>query len=151
MAIHWDYPCPPFRIDIRVTDADIDALGHVNNAVYVTWLERIAWAHSEFLGIDLARFQQLDRAMVVARHEIDYLAAARLGDELRLATWVVGSDRRLRLKRHFQLVRPLDGVTLLRADTVFVCIEPSTGRPRRMPQVFLDTYGGALVDSPDHL
>lgn len=148
MAYGWDYP-NPFTIDIRVSAADIDGLGHVNNAIYVTWLERIAWAHSEFLGIDLERFQALDRAMAVARHEIDYLAAARLDDDLLLGTWVAGSDRRLKLKRHFQLVRPADDRTLLRANTLFVCIEPSSGRPRRMPELFTTTYGAVLVANPD--
>ena len=42
------------------------------------------------------------------------------------------------------LQRPADGVTLLRARTTFVCIELSSGKPKRMPPKFLAGYGQAL-------
>lgn len=73
--MNWDY-ADPFVIDLRVLAEDIDGLGHANNAVYVSWLERCAWRHSQRLGLDLAEYRRLDRAMAVLRHEIDYLAAA---------------------------------------------------------------------------
>ena len=49
----WTLP-DPFVIDIVVQSEDIDGLGHANNAVYVSWLERCAWRHSQHLGLDLA-------------------------------------------------------------------------------------------------
>ncbi|NQD77125.1 thioesterase family protein, partial [Pseudomonas sp. CM27] len=110
----WDL-ATPFVIDLRVGSEDIDGLGHANNAVYVTWLERCAWRHSQRLGLDLAAYRRLDRAMAVVRHEIDYLAAGYEDDELQLATWIIDWDQRLRMTRRFQLKRPRDGVTLLRA------------------------------------
>jgi acyl-CoA thioester hydrolase len=140
----WDW-ADAFIIDFAVQDEHIDELGHANNAVYVTWLETAAWQHSQSLGLDMGDYRRLDRAMAVLRHEIDYLAAAYLGDELQLATWIVDSDQRLKMKRNFQLARPADGVTLLRAQTTFVCIQLSTGRPKRMPEAFIEGYGKALV------
>ncbi|MDE3735150.1 MULTISPECIES: thioesterase family protein [Pseudomonas] len=139
----WDMP-NPFVIDIKVGADDIDGLGHANNAVYVSWLERCAWRHSQSLGLDLAEYRRLDRAMAVLRHEIDYLAAAYEDQELQMATWIVESDQRLKMDRLFQLVRPDDGTTLLRAKTTFVCIELSSGRPKRMPTEFVEGYGRAL-------
>lgn len=138
----------PFVIDIEVKFEDIDGLGHANNAVYVSWLERCAWRHSQSLGLDLAEYRRLDRAMAVVRHEVDYLAAAYEGEQLQLATWIVQSDQRLKMTRHFQLVRPADALTLLRAQTTFVCIELSTGKPKRMPVEFIEGYGRALL-SPE--
>ncbi|CDF85214.1 acyl-CoA thioesterase [Pseudomonas sp. QL9] len=140
----WDLP-EPFVIDIAVNAEDIDGLGHANNAVYVSWLERCAWRHSQRLGLDLAEYRRLDRAMAVVRHEIDYLAAAYEGEELQMGTWIVESDQKLRMDRQFQLVRPADGVTLLRARTTFVCIELSSGKPKRMPAEFIEGYGRALL------
>lgn len=140
----WDRP-DPFVIELAVVSEQIDVLGHVNNAVYVQWLEQAAWQHSASLGLDLGCYRQLDRAMAVRRHEIDYLASARMGDRLQLATWIAGSDRRLKITRQFQLLRPADGCTLLQASTTFVCVELSTGRPRRMPAAFVEGYGRALV------
>lgn len=135
----------PFVIDIAVQPEDIDGLGHANNAVYVSWLERCAWRHSQSLGLDLAEYRRLDRAMAVVRHEVDYLASAYEGDQLQLATWIVESDQRLKMTRQFQLMRPADDLTLLRAQTTFVCIELSTGKPKRMPAEFVEGYGRALL------
>ena len=142
--MNWDL-ATPFVIDIRVEADDIDGLGHANNAVYVSWLERCAWRHSQSLGLDLSEYRRLDRAMAVVRHEIDYLAAAYEGDELQLATWIVESDQRVKMQRRFQLVRPADAATLLRASTTFVCIELSSGKPKRMPVEFVEGYGPALI------
>ncbi|MDH0745568.1 acyl-CoA thioesterase [Pseudomonas sp. GD03842] len=139
----WDL-ATPFVIDLQVSEDDIDGLGHANNAVYVTWLERCAWRHSQQLGLDLTEYRRLDRAMAVVRHEIDYLASAYQEDELQLATWIVDWDQKIRMTRRFQLKRPRDGVTLLRAQTTFVCIELSSGRPKRMPAEFLEGYAPAL-------
>ncbi len=141
----WDQP-DVFICDISVEPEHIDELGHANNAVYVTWLEQCAWRHSQSLGLGLEDYQRLNRAMAVLRHEIDYLAAAYEGERLQLGTWIVESDQRLKMKRHFQLVRPTDNVTLLRATTTFVCIEMTSGKPKRMPPEFLEGYGKALVE-----
>jgi acyl-CoA thioester hydrolase len=139
----WDL-ANPFVIDLQVSADDIDGLGHANNAVYVSWLERCAWRHSQFLGLDLSEYRRLDRAMAVLRHEIDYLASAYEDQELQMATWIVESDQRLKMDRRFQLILPADGLTLLRAKTTFVCIELSSGKPKRMPAEFVEGYGRAL-------
>lgn len=141
----WDLP-QPFVIDLRVSADDIDGLGHANNAVYVSWLERCAWRHSQHLGLDLAEYRRMDRAMAVLRHEIDYLASAYEGEELQMATWIVESDHKLKMTRRFQLWRPADACTLLRAQTTFVCIELSSGKPKRMPLEFVEGYGQALLE-----
>jgi acyl-CoA thioester hydrolase len=141
--MNWDRS-NPFVIDIQVEADDIDGLGHANNAVYVSWLERCAWRHSQFLGLDLAEYRRLDRAMAVLRHEIDYLASAYEEQQLQMATWIIESDQRLKMDRCFQLIRPADGMTLLRAKTTFVCIELSSGKPKRMPVEFVEGYGAAL-------
>ena len=144
--MNWDL-ATPFVIDLCVGADDIDGLGHANNAVYVSWLERCAWRHSQRLGLDLSEYQRLNRAMAVVRHEIDYLAAAYESDELQLATWIVESDQKLKMTRRFQLIRPRDGTTLLRAQTTFCCIELSSGKPKRMPPEFLEGYGPAILRS----
>ncbi len=96
-------------------------------------------------GLSLARYRELDRAMAVHRHELDYLAPAFEGDRLQLATWIVDCDGRLTLTRRFQLRQREGGQTLLRARTRFACIELSSGRPRRLPDEFRRCYGAALV------
>lgn len=141
--MNWDFE-NPHTYDITVQADDIDELGHANNAIYVRWLERCAWQHSKSLGLGLDEYRELDRAMAIVHHQIDYLAAAYEGDELVMATWIVHWDKKLRMTRHFQLCRKSDGATLLRARTTFACIELSSGRPKRMPAVFIEGYGKAI-------
>ncbi len=85
--------------------------------------------------------------MVVKTAHIDYLSAATLGQNLRLATWVAHNDNRLSLERAYQLVRLLDNAILLRGRTRFVCVELSTGKPRRMPKEFIQGYGSACINA----
>lgn len=146
----WDH-AQPFVVDINVSAADIDELGHVNNATYVRWMELCAWRHSESLHLSMQDYRRLDRAMVVLRHEIDYLSAAFAGEHLQVATWIVKSDGKLRLTRHFQIVRPGDGQTLLRAESTFVCMELSSGRAKRMPDEFISRYGAAVITEKEAL
>ncbi|MEQ8801042.1 MAG: hotdog domain-containing protein, partial [Haliea sp.] len=113
---------------------------------YLKWCEQVAWAHSVALGQDLEAYRRLDRAMAITHSEYDYLQASREGDELVAGTWITRWDRKLTMERQFQILRPADGVTLLRGMMRFVCIEISSGRPRRMPPEFIAGYGPAVFD-----
>jgi acyl-CoA thioester hydrolase len=141
----WDHP-RPHTLQTRVTAEDIDGLEHTNNTVYVKWCEQVAWSHSVELGLDLESYRNLDRAMAIAHSEYDYLQASREGDEIVAATWIVNWDKKLSMTRHFQIVRPADGATLLRGAVRFVCIAISNGKPRRLPKEFLAGYGPAVLD-----
>lgn len=141
---YWDHPAP-FVIETEVKTQDIDGLRHTNNAVYVKWCERAAWAHSVALGLDLARYEALDRAMVITRSEFDYLQASRAGDAVAVATWITDWDGRLTMSREFQVLRAADKATILRGKMRFACVEMSTGKPRRLPPEFLAGYGAAVL------
>jgi acyl-CoA thioester hydrolase len=143
--VDWDYP-QGYSIELSVAEADIDGLEHTNNAIYVQWCERAAWAHSVSLGLDLECYQRLNRAMAITRSEFDYLAASRLGDRVAVATWIVEWDRKLTMQRHFQVIRLSDAVTLLRGKMKFACIEISSGKPRRLPPEFIEGYGGVVLN-----
>ncbi|MDM4765162.1 thioesterase family protein [Pelomonas sp. SE-A7] len=140
----WQFT-QPFTLALQPQAADIDGLNHTNNAVYVQWCERVAWAHSESLGLSLPDYQRLDRAMAIRRGEYDYLLPSLLGEELLLGTWLTGSDGKLAMERRFELKRAADGVTLMRGRWELICIEMSSGRPRRMPAEFLQVYEQVLV------
>ena len=87
--------------------------------------------------------------MAIRRGEYDYLLPSALGDELTLATWLTASDGKLTLERRFQLVRASDRATILRGRWELVCIELSSGRARRMPSEFRETYLTALCGERD--
>jgi acyl-CoA thioester hydrolase len=144
LATLWDYP-NPHTFYTTVMPEDMDALNHTNNTVYVKWCEQVAWSHSVSLGLDLDRYRELDRAMAITHSEYDYLQASREGDEIVAGTWIVSWDNKLTMTRRFQVIRLQDGVTLLRAEMRFACIEISSGKPRRMPREFLEGYGPAVL------
>lgn len=123
-----------------MTDDDIDAYGHVNNAVYLRWLDLAAWSHSAALGVPVEDCTRLRRGMAALRIEIDYVRAALPGDRVEIATWIIESDRKLRVTREFQLRHANDGGTLARARTQYVCLNLDTGRAVRMPPQFTAAY-----------
>ncbi|WP_348765542.1 thioesterase family protein [uncultured Salinisphaera sp.] len=136
---NWDI-ATPFVARFEVDASHIDRLEHMNNAVYLTFMEQAAWQHTEALGIGWQSYVDLDAACVVHRHELDYLMPAHLGDELEVATWIAENDGRLTMWRAFQFRRVGDGRTVFRARTHYVTVKLSNGRARRMPQLFVDAY-----------
>jgi acyl-CoA thioester hydrolase len=120
-----------FLYHLTAEPDDIDALGHVNNAVYVKWMERAAYAHSCAVGYDGAAYDRLGTTFVVRRHEIDYLAPAFAGDRIVDVTWPCEMERFTALRKH-QIVRLSDGQILARALTTWIYLDANSGRPRRM-------------------
>ncbi|HKJ01224.1 MAG TPA: acyl-CoA thioesterase [Longimicrobiales bacterium] len=111
-----------------VAAEDIDGQGHVNNLVYLRWIQDVAIEH--WGGAARPR-DQASTAWVVVRHEIDYLKPALLGDEVVARTWVEvwkGATS----ERHTELERRGDGVMLARGRTVWCALDAVTRRPKRV-------------------
>ena len=147
-ATPWDF-ATPHVVAIAVLDADIDAYDHVNNSVYLSWLDRAAWSHSAALGLSLEQCVTLRRGMAAHHTEIDYLRAAVLGDAVLVGTWIVNTDTKLRVGRRFQVRRRRDGETLARARIDYVCINLDSGRATRMPDSFQRAYVVSTPAAPD--
>jgi len=135
----WDYP-DPFLHQLIVEPRHIDDFRHTNNTVYLGWMGETAWEHSKALGIDFDLYRQLNRGMVVRRHEMEYFAPALEGERIAIATWIAVNDGRLRIVRRFQMRNAQTGATLFRGLTEFVCINMETGKPARMPREFVAGY-----------
>jgi acyl-CoA thioester hydrolase len=124
----------------RVAAEEIDEYAHVNNTVYLQWLDGIAWAHSAALGLPLERCLALRRGMAVRHTRADYLEAALLADVLLLATWIIACDGRLRCTRRFEILRVADGKRVLEAEIDYFCLNLDTGKPCRFPREFVESY-----------
>lgn len=135
----WDLPAPHLRV-VEADAGHIDGYGHVNNAVYVGWLDVVAWSHSTTLGLSPEACTGARRGMAVWRTQVNYLAPAFAGDRIQIGTWIVASDGRLRVTRRFQMRREVDGTCLVRALIHYVCIDLDSGKPRRMPAEFAERY-----------
>ena len=138
-SFDWDHP-GPFVVPVKVREKDIDVMGHTNNVVYLRWVEKVAWAHSNALGLDWEVYESLNRGMVARRHELDYLAASFAGEDILLATWIVENDKKVTITRAYQFIRAADGQTLLRGKSIWACIDLKAGRARRMPTEFVEGY-----------
>jgi acyl-CoA thioester hydrolase len=119
----------PFETSVAVMPEDIDEQNHVNNTVYLRWVQEVATAHWQAMASSEA---QGEIAWVVLRHEIDYKAPACLDDEIVLRTWV-GKATRLTFERFTEILRRSDGQLLSKARTLWCPINEQTGRPVRVP------------------
>ena len=119
----------PFELAVTVEPADIDRQNHVNNTVYVRWIQEVATAHWQARAPAEVRDAI---GWVVLRHEIDYKSPAGLGDEIVLRTWV-GKATRITFERFTEIRRASDSELLSQARTIWVPINPETGKPTRVP------------------
>jgi len=139
----WNYP-NPFVIQVDVKSADLDSYGHVNNAVYMRWLDECAREHSKADGIDCDEAQEYGFGMAVRESRIRYLSAAFEGESILIGNWIGFNDGRLRINRIFQIIRPEDNMSLLTANLDYVCINIATGRASKMPDLFRKVYATNL-------
>jgi acyl-CoA thioester hydrolase len=115
---------PVFELPIAVQPADIDEMGHVNNVVYVRWVQDAAVAHWR----SLAPAEDQEKLFwVVLRHEIDYKQPAYKHDAIVARTWV-GEASRVKFERFTELVRAEDRAVLAQARTVWCPIDAKTRR-----------------------
>ncbi len=151
----------------RVRFNELDPLGHVNNAAYLTYLEQAAIDHAAAEGFDAAHLRELGGVFIARRHEIDYLHPAVEGDWLRVTTWpadLAGA----RATRAYEIGRlaldelaagpPLDGLRpattarapggdlIVQARTEWAYVDVVTGRPRRVPPEVVAAF---LVAPPE--
>ena len=113
---------------VSVLPGDIDEQNHVNNAVYLRWVQDVATAHWKSLA---SAESQAAIGWIVLRHEIDYKMPASVGDEIVLRTWV-GKASRLKFERFTEVRRKINNQVLAQARTLWVPIDVRTGKPTRV-------------------
>ena len=119
-----------FELSIPVRPEDIDVQGHVNNVVYLRWVQDAAVAH---WGARTSEAERRVVAWVVVRHEIDYRMAAMPEDTIQATTWV-GPASRNSYERNTELRRLSDGQVVARARTIWCPLDPATGRPCQLEE-----------------
>ena len=125
-----------FEHDITATAADIDELGHVNNAVWVRWIQDVATAHWNSAA---EPSHQDTYIWVVTRHEIDYLRAVLEGETVTARTWIDPVSKGARSTRHMEFVGD-DGKLRVKAATSWAIIDMESNRPVRIPKDVLAPF-----------
>jgi len=116
----------------------IDELGHVNNAVWVQWIQRLATDHWYALA-DPADAELY--IWVITRHEIDYLRPLLVGETAHGRPWAGDEPRGARFDRLMEFTGA-DGKTLLKARTTWAIIDKASGRPIRVPPAIVERFRG---------
>jgi acyl-CoA thioester hydrolase len=117
----------PFRVSLVALPADMDANGHVNNIVYVRWLQEVATAH---WGAVAPAEAQAQFVWVISRHEIDYRAPSFAGETLLAETWGE-NPKGARFDRCTRITGP-DGRLRVEARTSWVIMDRVLQRPARL-------------------
>jgi acyl-CoA thioester hydrolase len=135
-------PLPIFSYTFTVSQSVIDEYGHVNNVIYVQWMQDAATRHPQAVP----EFKQPENTGWFAReHRIEYLIPAYEGDEIEIRTWI--SDwKRVRAQRKYEFIRKSDGKLIVKGETQWVYVELTTGRPIPIPAEMLALF--PLVAEP---
>lgn len=139
-------PPPPglFRMRRQVEWRDLDQVRHVNNANYLAYIEECNVSATDAFGWPIDRIMEQGVGIVARRYRIEYREPALLHDELEVTSFL--SDvKRSTAVRHNEVRRVRDGALLARAYSLWVFVDLNTGRPMRIPAVFMDSFGPNVV------
>lgn len=120
-----------FTYTIIVNASEIDTLNHVNNTHYIQWVQNAAQKHWDILSTVNLNTKYV---WVVLRHEIDYLAPAKLKDELLVKTWI-GDSYGVKSERFVEILK--DSKVIAKAKTIWCLLDKATMKPTRIPSEIL--------------
>lgn len=139
-------PIPPaaFSMELLAEPQHIDELGHVNNVVWVDWIQHVATAHwrARASADDQARY-----IWYVVRHEIDYHRAMLVGERAIAHTWAADHARGAKFDRHMVFLDS-GGKALISSITTWAMIDRDSGRPVRVPASLIDQFSGGAAARP---
>lgn len=117
-----------FLLTFTAEPQHIDELGHVNNAVWVDWIQQIATAHWSAVA---APEHQAAYIWVVTRHEIDYRGNIGLGESVTAETFIPAPPVGARFDRRVDFRGP-DGKVIVSARNTWAMIDKASGRLARV-------------------
>ncbi len=135
-------PAPPpevFKMRRRVMWQDIDQAQHVNNAVYLSYVEDCGFQLVKHFKWPERRMRDEGFAILIRKHHIQYVQPALLDDEIEVASYVYDVKRASAL-RYYSITRVSDGALLAQVNSLGVWVNLKTGLPARFPDQFLADF-----------
>lgn len=127
-----------YQQHIIVRNQDLDELDHVNNVVYVQWVQEVAKAHwDKQAPVEM----QQKYIWMVLRHEIEYQSQAMLGDELVASTWVAWSEG-VKSERQVEIINKKTNKMVVKAKTLWCLLDAETKRPRKIGDDIMSAFHG---------
>jgi acyl-CoA thioester hydrolase len=127
-----------YTYEFTVPDEAVDENGHVNNVMYVQWMQDAAVRHYEAMG-GVGPTQAIGATWVVRSHSVEYLRPAFAGERIKVETWVVNM-RRVRSLRRYRFLRAADEQVLVRGETDWVFVDANSGSLRAIPAEVADLF-----------
>lgn len=125
-----------FEYPITILQSDIDEQGHVNNIIYLKWVQEAAIAHWK----SVANTQMLeDNLWVVSRHEIDYLKSAYSDSKLIAKTWVT-DPQGAKSERYINIVDAETETIYAKIKTTWYLLDSKTKRPKRIDAEIVNVF-----------
>ena len=119
-----------FAYKIIIREADIDEYCHVNNVVYLRWVQEVSTAH--WYQVASPELRSL-YSWVIIRHEIDYFCQAVLSDDIIAYTWP-GEHQGAKIDRYVKLCNATTGKVIAEAKTTWCLLDAKKLRPKRLEQ-----------------
>ncbi len=116
---------------------DFDELGHVNNVVYLTWVQEMAVTHWHLI---CPPDKVSAEVWVALKHTIEYRDPIEPGDAVEIRTWL-GAYKGPRFDRHVDIRKPGAKRFSARAQTEWCRLSSTTRRPLRIDDETLDLFG----------
>jgi acyl-CoA thioester hydrolase len=132
-------PNKVFITQRKVEWQDLDPINHVNNSVYLTYIQECLMHIGETFGWSLARCQREGFFFLPRSHHIEYRTPALMGDTIEISTWL-SNVRRSTLTRHFEMRRISDHELLAQDRSMFVAVDANTLLPIRIPQALVNDF-----------
>ena len=125
--------------EFRVRSCDVDAFGHVNNAVYLQYCEGARNDYMLQKGLTFSDFQNWKEGPVLYAARLDYVQPAYTDDELLIeGEFIITGKTRFRIRHDMKLKS--DGTLICHADLDFAFVNLETNRPCRIPKAFYDAF-----------
>lgn len=122
---------PIYPFEFTIPPDAVDENGHVNNVMYVQWMQDAAVRHYEAMG-GPGPTQSIGATWVVRSHKIEYRRPAFAGERIKVLTWVVNM-RRVHSVRRYRFVRASDDEILVLGETDWVFVDVKSGRLLTVP------------------
>ncbi|WKK81080.2 acyl-CoA thioesterase [Marivirga arenosa] len=125
-----------FQLNINPKSTDFDELGHINNVVYLQWVQDVAEAH--WKNISGTDDDQIN-LWVALRHEIDYKKEIKPNEKVVAETWVASMEG-VKSERMTRIFNPDNNQTKAEARTFWCLLDAKTKRPKRIPEDMKSLY-----------
>ncbi|MCC6370068.1 MAG: acyl-CoA thioesterase [Bacteroidia bacterium] len=125
-----------FIYPIQVLPEDIDQLGHVNNIIYLKWVQEAATGHWSCLATEEMKRNYV---WMIVRHEIDYLKSCVLESNIVAKTWV-GESEGVKSVRFVALIEPDTQKIMAKVKTTWILLDVASKRPKRVTPEIIELF-----------